>query len=98
MRRLVHEDGEAGVERAHEDERDQVAPPLVDPHGAADDEGHPEPHRRHRDGVADVVDAAQVGAQRRDGHAVGQQPLARQDVGPVGGLGHHGAGHAVYIT
>ena len=98
VRRLVHEDGEAGVERAHEDERDQVAPPLVDPDGATDGERHPEPHRRDRDGVAEVVDAAQVRPQRRDGHAVGEQPLAGQDVGPVGGLGHHGAGHALYIT
>ena len=28
VRRLVHEDGEAGVHRAHEDEGEQVAPPA----------------------------------------------------------------------
>ena len=87
-----------GVQGAHQHEGDQIAPPLVDPHRAADDERHPEPDRRHRDGVAHVVDAAQVGAQRRDGHAVGQEALAGQDLGPVGRVGHHGAGHGAYIT
>ncbi len=99
MRRLVHQNGEAGVHRAHEHEGDHVAPPLVDPHRAADDQGDPEPHGRHRHGVAHVVDAAQLGPQLGERHPVGQQPLARQDVGPVGRRRAPWClGHACHIT
>ena len=81
VRRLVHEDGEAGEHRAHEDEGEQVAPPRVEPDRAADDEHHVEPHRQHGDGVAGVVDVPQGGTELGDGHAVGQQPLGGEHVG-----------------
>ena len=76
----------------------KVAPPLVEPHSTTDDEGHPEPHGSHRNGVARVVDPAQIGPQRRNGHPVGLQALARKNIGPVGCFGHHGAEPCPYIT
>jgi hypothetical protein len=72
VRRFVHEDGEAGVHRAHEDEGEQIAPPRVEPDRTADDEDDVEPERQHREGVAAVVDVAEGGTELGDGHPVDQ--------------------------
>ncbi len=49
-------------------------------------------------GVAGVVDAAQLGPQLGTGLAVVQQPLGGEDIGTGGLVGHHGGCHVRYIT
>jgi hypothetical protein len=94
VRRLVHEDGEAGVHRTHEDEAEEIAPPRVEPDGTADDEHHLEPHRRHGEDVSAVVDVPEGGTELGDGHPVRQQPLGGKYVGACRTVRHHGGGHA----
>ena len=78
---LVHEDGEADVDRPHEHEDDEDHPPAVQLGGGGDEHGHPSPERRHAQGVPHPGDLSQRLTQIGSQHPVRLQALRREHVG-----------------
>ena len=87
-----------GVHGAHQEEGGQIGRGGSDPHRATDDHRRPHPHRADGDGVADVVDPAQLLAQFGTGHSVVHQPIGGEHLGSCPLVRDHGGCHGSHVT